>query len=159
MRLFKKIRKWFNKNYLSKYLVTYHPAFLTLIEEIELKLSDDIRNKKAKEIMKMINSSQYKRYFYRAVNYNPAIPELPETPLSFTDRFKIFISKIHIFLFRRDIYKKLQLFKKISAEFIEREKKINEYMKQTSVGERIERAIELGVISKDTQELIFTREE
>jgi len=159
MKIFKRIRKWFNKNFLSKYLVTYHPAFLSLVEEIEIKLSDDRRNKKAKEIMKMINSSQYKRFFYRAVNYNPAVPELPETPLSFGDRVKIFVSKIHIFLFRRDIYKKLQLFKRISEEFVEREKKINKYMKQTSVGERIERAVELGVISKETQELIFAREE
>lgn len=159
MRIFKKIQKWFNKNFLSKYLVTYHPAFLSLVEEIEIKLNDDIRNKKAKEIMKIINSSQYKRFFYNVVNYNPAIPELPKTPLSFGDRFKIFVSKIHIFLFRRDIHKKLQLFKRISLEFVEREKKINEYMKQTSVGERLERAIELGVISKDTQELIFAREE
>jgi len=159
MKLFKKIRKWFNKNFLSKYLVTYHPAFLSLVEEIEIKLNDDRRNKKAKEIMKIINSSQYKRFFYRAVNYNPAVPELPETPLSFGDRVKIFVSKIHIFLFRRDIYKKLQLFKRISEEFIEREKKIDEYMKQTSVTERIERAIELGVISKETHELIFAREE
>ena len=159
MKIFKRIQKWFNKNFLSKYLVTYHPAFLTLIEEIELKLSDDIRNKKAKEIMKLINSSQYKRFFYRAVNYNPAVPEPPETPISFGDRFKIFISKIHIFLFRRDIYKKLQLFKKISAEFIEREKKIDEYMKQTNVGERIERAVELGIIDEDARKLIFAREE
>jgi len=159
MKLFKKIRKWFNKNFLSKYLITYHPAFLSLVEEIEIKLNDDRRDKKAREIIKMINSSHYKRFFYRAVNYNPAIPELPETPLSFGDRFKIFVSKIHIFLFRRDIYKKLQLFKRISEEFIDREKKIDEYMKQTSVGERIERAIELGVISKETQELIFAREE
>jgi hypothetical protein len=159
MKLFKKIRKWFNKNFLSKYLITYHPAFLSLVEEIEIKLNDDRRDRKAKEIMKIINSSHYKRFFYRAVNYNPAIPELPETPLSLGDRFKIFVSKIHIFLFRRDIYKKLQLFKRISEEFIEREKKIDEYMKQTTVGERIERAIELGIISKETQELIFAREE
>jgi len=159
MKIFKRIEKWFNKNFLSKYLVTYHPAFLSLVEEIEIKLNDDRRDKKAKEIMKLINSSQYKRFFYRAVNYNPAVPELPETPLSFGDRVKIFVSKIHIFLFRRDIYKKLQLFKRISEEFVEREKKINEYMKQTNVGERIERAIELGVISKETQELIFAREE
>ena len=109
--------------------------------------------------MKLINSSQYKRFFYRAVNYNPAVPELPETPISFGDRFKIFISKIHIFLFRRDIYKKLQLFKKISNEFIESEKKIDEYMKQTNVGERIERAVELGIIDEDARKLIFAREE
>jgi len=159
MKLFKKIRKWFNKNFLSKYLVTYHPAFLTLVEEIEIKLNEDRKQLKAKEIMKLISSSQYKRFFYRAVNYNPAVPELPETPLSFGDRFKIFISKIHIFLFRRDIHKKLQTFKRISKEFIGREKKIDEYMEQTSVGERIERAIELGIISKETQELIFAREE
>lgn len=159
MKLFKKIRKWFNKNFLSKYLITYHPAFLTLVEEIEIKLNDDKRNQKAKEIMKLISSSQYKRFFYRAVNYNPAVPELEETKPSFGDRFKYFISKIHIFLFRRDIYKKLQLFKRISKEFVEREKKIDEYMKQTSVGERIERAIDLGIINKETQELIFAREE
>ena len=159
MKILKRIQKWFNKNFLSKYLVTYHPAFLSLVEEIELKLNDDKRHKKAKEIMKLINSSQYKRFFYRAVNYNPAIPELPETPLSFGDRFKIFVSKIHIFLFRRDIYKKLQLFKRISEEFVEREKKINEYMIQTSVGERIERSVNLGIISEETRELIFAREE
>jgi len=159
MRLFKKTSKWFNKNFLSKYLVTYHPAFLTLVEEIEFKLNDIGRDKKAKEIMEIINSSHYKRFFYRAVNYNPAIPELPETPLSFGDRFKMFISKIHIFLFRRDIYKKLQLFKKISKEFIGREEKINKYMKETNVGERMDRAVELGVISEDTQKLIFNREE
>jgi hypothetical protein len=159
MKIFKKIEKWFNKNFLSKYLVTYHPAFLTLIQEIEINLNNDRREKRAKEIMKLINSSQYKRFFYRAINYNPAIPELPETPLSFGVRVKIFVSKIHIFLFRRDIYKKLQLFKRISEEFVEREKKINEYMKQTSVRERIERAIELSIISKETGELIFAREE
>jgi len=159
MKLFKKMRNWFNKNFLSKYLVTYHPAFLSLIEEIEIRLNDDIKQRKAKEIMKLINNSQYRRFFYRAVNYYPAIPEPPETPASFSDRFKIFISKIHIYLFRRDIYKKLQLFKRISKEFIVMENKINEYMKQTSVGERIERAVELGVISKETQELIFERKE
>ena len=159
MKLFKKIRKSFNKNFLSKYLVTYHPAFLNLVEEIEIKLNEDRKQLKAKEIMKLISSSQYKRFFYRAVSYNPALPELPETPLSFGDRFKIFVSKIHIFLFRRDIYKKLQTFKRISKEFINREKKIDEYMEQTNVGERIERAIELGIISKETQELIFAREE
>jgi len=159
MKLFKKIRKWYNKNFLSKYLVTYHPAFLSLVQELELKLKDDRKDKKAKEIMKIINSSHYKRFFYRAVNYNPAIPELPETPLSFGDRFKIFVSKIHIFLFRRDIYEKLQLFRRISKEFVDREKKIDEYMKQTNVGERIERAIELGIINEDTRKLIFAREE
>ena len=159
MKLFKKIRKWYNKNFLSKYLVTYHPAFLSLVQELELKLKDDRKDKKAKEIMKIINSSHYKRFFYRAVNYNPAIPELPETPLSFGDRFKIFVSKIHIFLFRRDIYEKLQLFRRISKEFVDREKKIDEYMKQTNVGERIERAMELGIIDEDTRKLIFAREE
>jgi hypothetical protein len=153
------MRKRFNENFLSKYLVTYHPAFLNLVQEIEFKLSDDKRQQKAKEIMKLISSSQYKRFFYRAVNYNPAVPELPETPLSFGDKFKFFISKIHIFLFRRDIYKKLQSFKRISKEFIDREKKIDEYMKQTSVSERIERAVSLGIISEETQELIFAREE
>lgn len=158
MKIVKKIRKWFNKNVLSKYLVTYHPAFLTLVNEIELKLNDDKRQKKAKEIMKLINSSQYKRFFYRAVNYNPAIPELPELPVSFNDKFKIFISKIYIFLFRRDIYRKLQLFKKISKGFTEQEERINNYINQTNVGERIDRAVELGVISADTQELIFARE-
>jgi len=159
MKLFKKIRKWFNKNFLSKYLVTYHPAFLTLVEEIEIKLNDDKRQLKAKEIMKLISSSQYKRFFYRAVNYNPAVPELPETPLSFGDRFKIFVSKIHIFLFRRDIYKKLQLFKKISKKFLERERKIDEYISQTTVSDRIKRAVELGVISEESRDLIFAREE
>jgi len=159
MKLFKKIRKWYNKNFLSKYLVTYHPAFLSLVQELELKLKDDRKDKKAKEIMKIINSSHYKRFFYRAVNYNPAVPELPETPLSFGDRFKIFVSKIHIFLFRRDIYEKLQLFKRISKEFVDREKKIDEYMKQTNVGERVERAMELGIIDEDTRKLIFAREE
>ena len=159
MKLFKKIRKWFNKNFLSKYLVTYHPAFLNLVQEIEIKLNDDRRQQKAKEIMKMISSSQYKRFFYRAVNYNPAIPELPETPFTFNDRFKIFVSKIHIFLFRRDIYRKLQTFKRISKEFIDRETKIDDYMKQTTVSERMERAVSLGIISEETQELIFAREE
>lgn len=159
MKLIKKIRKWFNKNFLSKYLVTYHPAFLNLVQEIEIKLNDDKRQQKAKEIMKLISSSQYKRFFYRAVNYNPAVPDLPETPLKFSDRFKIFISKIHIFLFRRDIYRKLQSFKRISREFVDREAKIDDYMKQTTVSERMDRAVSLGIISEETQELIFAREE
>jgi hypothetical protein len=159
MKLFKKINKWFNKNFLSKYLITYHPAFLTLVEEIEIKLNDDRRNQKAKEIMKMINSSQYRRFFYRAVNYNPAVPELAETKPSFGDRFKIFISRIHIFLFRRDIYKKLQTFKRISREFANTESQINEYMKKTTVDERLDRAVELGIIESDYKESLLARTE
>lgn len=157
MRIFKKIRKWFNQKILSEYLITYHPEFLNLVQVMEIKLHDDKREKKAREIMKTINNSQYRRFFYRAVSYNPVIPELPETPSSFSDKLKFAISKIYIILFRRDIYKKIQFFKRIAKGVIERDKKIDDYMKNTTVAERMKRAQELNIIDAEYHEKLLER--
>ena len=69
----KKLKKRINnigKKLSKKYVGDCHPEFYKLIESRNLfsfSLTKDLANKKRLDIMKMLNSKSYKKYFYSAV--------------------------------------------------------------------------------------------
>lgn len=154
-----KIKNWFKNIPVllsKKFIGNFHPQFLELMQRSKFVLNHNIfqelSDKRAKEIIRMISSPKYKKYFYKAVGYNLQHPEeikiLKTKWEKILDKIEYFISKAYVFLFVREIYNNIKSFEKISKNIILLNSKIDEYFAKTTVIERLTRAYNIGIISK-----------
>jgi hypothetical protein len=154
-----KLKKWFNEKFLYRYLQGINESFIGFFTKKHDYVFEDNGKylQDYKRIMKVLSSDKYKRFFYNVVNYNMANYKavIPETPTikpygkSFSDRFKKFVAKTYIYFFRKELYDGINLFSKWKHKIKILNEKINNYMATTTVEERINRAIELKIITAD----------
>ena len=151
------LKKWFYNNILNRYLIEFHPNFILFADNLSIKtdnfsVAEKKRGKEYKRIMKILNSQKYKKFFYNSVNYDSSKGAAPFVPFKNTwyERLKKFIAKQYLRLFNRPLYKSLLIFKSLSSKFESLNTQINDYMYNTTIGERCLRAKELGIISEKT---------
>jgi hypothetical protein len=158
MKKLRKIKNWFKNIPVllsKKFIGDFHPQFLELMQRssfVDNNIFQELSGKRAKELIRIISSPKYKKYFYKAVAYNPQHPEeikILRTKWEKTlDKIEYFISKVYVFLFVREVYNNIKSFEKISKNIIVLNSKIDEYFAKTTVIERLERAYNIGIISK-----------
>jgi len=167
-----RIKGWLNRlsTFLSKrYIVDCHPAFMTYIEKnniITASIWNDARNRRFNEIWKLINSDKYKKYFYNAVDYNYKRGESPKPiPKKWYvvayDKTVYHLSKAYVFLFEKELYKKIKQFERISKGVVSLTKRMDAYIASTTSLQRLSRMQMLGIISResfqDDIDVIFCR--
>ena len=150
------LRNWFYDKILNPYLHEYHPRFVQILKQkIKITYPNDVAKKKEKEIMKVLQSKKYKKLFYKIVNhaYNDGL-ESKYKPFGngIIDGLKKKIANLYLLLFNRELYNTLKRFKKISGEIINIDARIDNYMEQTTLDERADRALDFGVITKSNNE-------
>lgn len=162
-----RIKNWFIKTFIKRHLLTMDARLLSLFSEdnktkkAKISLSDDSARKEYERIMKIISSEKYKKSFYRAVRYNPyrAVRYNPKNPeqlvLPFKDNLwdKILnlISIAYLYLFDKELYRSIENFEKWKNFVNKVDGQINEYMANTTLDEREDRAIKLGVVRGTAQ--------
>lgn len=147
-----KTKSWFFEKFLQRYLVSVDKVFIELFVKYDEKAKPETLRAKTeyKRIMKMLNSEKYKDFFYKVVHYDRHTAESLIKPYTQTlkDRIFSFIAEAYIYLFKRDLYKSIQQFKSIRDNVISLDKKVNAYMAATTIDERADRAIQLGIIDE-----------
>jgi hypothetical protein len=156
--LIKKIKSWYKNlpsKFAKKYVGNMHPKFLELIEHSVFSNKNyyqEIRDKKAKAILELISSPRYKKFFYSIVGYRINQPAV-KVPITWfeklIDKIAYNLSKLYVRIFAKNLYLNIKLFEETSKNIISFNKKIDEYMANTTLDERIDRATEFGIISND----------
>jgi hypothetical protein len=150
----KRMKSWFFEKFLQRYLVSVDKVFIELFIKYDEKAKTKtlVENRTTIEygrIMKMLNSEKYKDFFYKVVDYDRHTAESLIKPYTNTLKDKIFsfIAQAYVYLFKRDLYKSIQQFKRIRDGVISLDKKVNEYMTNTTLNERLDKATALGIIN------------
>jgi hypothetical protein len=150
-----KIKKWFLNTFVKRYLATIDASLLNLFtKEEKAKLNVSFGSNRAnierERILKILSSKKYKDFFFKAVRYDRNKPE--ETIKPYGDGFldKIFnvVSTIYLYLFDRKLYQSIQLFKKWRNKISTVDTQVNDYLSNTTLDERADRAIILGVVDE-----------
>lgn len=140
----------------SRYIKNCHPSFMSYIEIKNLattSIGKDIYSKRYRQIMKILNSDKYKKYFYTSVNYKrnvkPVIVPQKWYVKAF-DKVVYFLSKVYVFLFEKTLYLKIKNFETISKGFADLSARVDNYIATTTPRRRLSRMQMLGVISDET---------
>lgn len=149
-----KIKKWFINTYLKRYLITIDNSILSIFtkeqEKVFYKASiyDAEVEAKREKILKILSSKKYKKYFFKAVNYkiNNSSDEIKPFGNNLIDKINKIISVIYLRLFNNKLYESIKLFEKWKSKISTIEDKVDNYMKTTTLDERIDRSIALGTI-------------
>lgn len=159
MKTLKRIKKWYKElpaNISKRFLVDMHPVFLQSMQNkhiINKSVYQNLSQKKAEKIMKLLSSPKYKKYFYKVVAYDTYSPKEIKIPKTWYgkmfDKIAYNISKLYVFLFAREIYDNIKSFEIISKSIVSLNNRINEYMLSTTVGERLARANSYNIINDD----------
>lgn len=154
----KRIKLWIFEKFLQRYLVSVDKVFIELFIKYDEKTKTKtlVKNRTTIEynrIMKMLNSEKYKDFFYKVVNYDRHTAESLIKPYTNTlkDRIFSFIAEAYVYLFKKDLYKSIQQFKRIRDGVISLDKKITEYMVNTTFDERLDKATALGIINNKSR--------
>jgi hypothetical protein len=152
-----KLRRWIsgiNAKLAGRYVNDIHPGFMTYLEKnnfLTASIWRDACVKKYKKIWKILDSDKYRKFFYKAINYNPAVKEKPiiDTRWHVVTYNKItyFLSKAYVFLFERGLYRKIKFFEKVSSEYADLSTRIDKYIASTTFEERLSRMHATGVLS------------
>ena len=151
-----KIKKWFFNAFVKRYLATVDASLLNLFtkeekQKLNISFGSDRANIERERILKMLSSKKYKEYFFKAVRYDRNKPEL-EVIQPFGnkiwDKIKNGVATAYLYLFDRKLYDTIQLFKKWGGKITTVDSQINEYMINTTLDERVDRAIVLGVVEE-----------
>jgi len=144
-----------------------------LLAKKDEKTICDARHSK---IIDILNSEEYKKYFFKSVGYE--IINQPKKSVVLIKRrinnnwdiFCRFIAKNYLFLFDNKLYNEIQKqyrekrrnkltleskdrkIKQFADNFLLKNNIIDDYMKKTTISERIDRAINLGIIDSKTGE-------
>jgi hypothetical protein len=154
-----KLKKWFNDKFLHRYLQSIDANFINfftkkhdyVFENNEKYLQD------YKRIMKVLSSDKYKRFFYKAINYNTAMPPvaiIEPYGKSFSDRIKNAIAKAYVYLFRKELYNAIKLFSKWKSKIKILDEKIDGYMATTTLDERLNRSKTFGIVTEKKVEAV-----
>jgi hypothetical protein len=151
-----KLKKWFFNTFVKRYLATVDSTLLGLFtkeakESNKFSYGTDRANAERKRIITMLSSKKYKEYFYKAIKYERNKPEV-EIIQPFGDkiwdRIKHGIATAYLYLFDRNLYDSIQLFKKWRGKISTVESQVNDYMANTTLDERADRAIALGIVEE-----------
>lgn len=150
-----KIKRWFFNTFVKRYLATVDSTLLDLLTK-ETKIinmfsyGNDRASVEYRRIMKILSSEKYREFFYKTIKYGINQPVVVIKPYgnNVLDRIKEVISTTYLYLFDRKLYDNIQLFKKWRSGISSVEFQINNYMAVTTLDERADRAIVLGVIGE-----------
>jgi hypothetical protein len=139
----------------GRYVKDCHPAFMSFVEKHNLATAStwyEAWTKRYNEIMKMLDSDEYRKFFYNAVDYKRG--ELKQLPVKWYvrifDKIIYSLSKAYVFVFERELYKKIKSFEKVSKNVISLNKRMDEYIASTTSLQRLSRMQTLGLISRES---------
>jgi hypothetical protein len=152
-----KIKKWLFKTFVNRYLQTVDGTLLNLFSKEEKNKSNksffgsDRANKERERIIKLLSSEKYKKFFFAAVKYDRNNPDVAIKPYgkSIIDRIFKAISIAYLYLFNRDLFERIQIFQKWTSKVSTIETQVNNYIATTTLDERADRAIVLGVVEEE----------
>lgn len=149
-----RIKAWIFKKFLQRYLVSIDMRFISLFivneeNKQDVKKIDNRADIERKRIMKVLNSKKFRDYFYMVVKYDRHTAESLIKPYgkALKDRIYSFIAKIYIQFFNKKLYEQIQRFQKIRDGLILLDGKIDEYFENTTVDERLDRAVAIGMVT------------
>jgi hypothetical protein len=153
--------RWFaniSANLSKRYVNDCHPVFMQYLAVNNIATAsiwNDARSKRFEEIWKLISSDKYKKYFYNAVDYDYKRGESPKPlPLKWYvrafDKVVYWISKAYVFLFEKELYKKIKTFETVSSGVVSLTKRMDEYIASTTSLQRLSRMQALGIISNES---------
>jgi len=150
-----RIKSWFFEKFLQRYLVSIDKMFIELFIKYDAKVPkihiESRAEKEYKRIMKTLTSEGFKDYFYKIVKYDRHTAESLIKPYgkSFKDKVFAFIAENYIRYFKKDLYENILQFQRIRDGIIILTNKVDEYMANTTIEERLDRATEFGIITND----------
>lgn len=143
-----------NAKLAGRYVNDIHPGFMMYLEKnnfLTASIWRDASARKFKKIWKILDSDKYRKFFYKAINYNPAIKEKPIIDTRWHvvvyNKVTYFLSKAYVFLFERELYRKIKFFEKVSSEYADLSTRIDNYIASTTFEERLSRMHATGVLS------------
>lgn len=152
-----RIKTWIFNTFLKRYLVSVDKRFIELFIVHATKkprvVVETAANREYKRIMKVLSSQRFKDYFYKVVKYNRLSAESLIRPYTnkVKDKLFSFIARTYIFLFNKDLYNSIKQFNQIKTGILSLDKKIDSYMEKTTLDERADRALQLGIIADETR--------
>ena len=154
------IRRFFsnlNRKLAGKYVNDIHPGFMTYIGSSNFATSSiwrDASARRFKKIWKILSSDKYRKFFYKAISYNPAVKENPPVDTRWYvvtyNKITYFLSKAYVFLFERELYKKIKFFEKVSGEYADLSQRVDKYIASTTFEQRLSRMHATGVLSEQS---------
>jgi len=150
----------------GRYVNDCHPVFMQYLAINNIATAsiwNDASSRRYREIMKMLDSDKYRKFFYNAVDYKRG--ELKPLPVKWYvrifDKVVYSLSKAYVFLFERELYRKIKTFETVSAGVVSFTKRMDEYIARTTPEQRLSRMHALGIISyesfKDDLDVIYNR--
>ena len=160
---------WFanlSRKLAGRYVNDCHPVFMQYLAVNNITTAsiwNDARSRRYEEIMKILDSDKYRKFFYNAVDYKRG--ELKPLPLKWYvrafNKVVYHISKAYVYVFERELYKKIKTFESVSAGVVSLTKRMDEYIARTTPEQRLSRMHALGIISyesfKDDLDIIVNR--
>ena len=158
----RKLKNWFNNlpaRISKRYVSNMHPVFLKLMQKsnfIQKNAYVERYEKRYNDIMNILASPRYKKFFYKVVQFDPKLAEelkVPETWYGkLFDKIAYNFSKLYVYLFAREVYNNIKSFEAVTNGIISLNKRINEYMVSTTIDERLDRASEYKIIEPKKRE-------
>jgi len=148
-----KIRKWFYEEVLNSYLIEFHPSFLLIADRIKIKsdnLDKDLGNE-YRRIMKVLSSQKFKKFFYQVADYKLNEKPLPEPKNNLWSKIKKFVAKQYLRFFNKELYKSLLRFKASTEVYRKLNAAADNYIANTSLDERGDRAVAVGILSEENR--------
>lgn len=152
-----RIKSWIFETFLQRYLVSVDAMFINLFIKFDKKAPPVVYVSRAeveyKRIMKTLNSPKFKEYFYKVVKYDRHAAQSLIKPYGKTMKDKIFsfIAETYIRFFNRELYQNILQFKRVRDGIITLNEKIDEYMANTTIEERLDKAASIGIIPSDNR--------
>lgn len=153
-----RLRVWLSKisaKLAGRYVKDCHPSFMKYIEKNNILTASiwfNAQQKRLKKIMKLINSDAYRKFFYKAISYNPGEKEVlvKKWYVDIFDKIVYTLSKAYVFVFERELYKKIKYFETVSSGVANLSARVDKYIASTTYEERLSRMAVTGVISQQS---------
>ena len=150
----------------GRYVNDCHPVFMQYLAVNNITTAsvwNDARSRRYKEIMKILDSDNYRKFFYKAIDYKRG--ELKPLPVKWYvrafDKIVYYLSKAYVFVFEKELYRKIKTFEAVSAGVVSLTKRMDEYIARTTPEQRLSRMQALGIITyesfKDDLDVIYNR--
>jgi len=161
LKLGDRLRRWFYNDILNSYLNDFHPTFLYVADKISVdggKFKNGNTEKEYRRIMKTLQSQKFQKLFYRVaeIKLEKELNLTKETKLSplnvFIGKLKKFVAKTYLRFFDKTLYDSLLRFKLLSGTFENLNEKADKYMADTTLDERADRAVALGIVKENKGE-------
>ena len=141
----------------GKYVNDIHPGFMTYIGNgnyATASIFRDAQTRRMKKLLKLLNSDKYRKFFFKAISYNPSVNEKPIVDTRWFvvafNKIIYFLSKTYVFLFERELYKKIKVFERVSSEYADMGARVDKYIASTTHYERLSRMHALKLLSDES---------